>query len=123
MAGVDFDAEAHLENLAEENAVLQAENAALRLQTREQSVAFERDGDAIDPTSEEEAAWLHLKVEALKREHEALQNVLCLADELKALQRKNIVLIEAARQLSEENFSCRGPLGGFSGPDKARGKN
>jgi len=101
MEGCETDED--LERLIQENLALQAENEALRLETKEHAVTFQSDDEPVEPTPDSEAAWLQVQVEALRREGEALQNVLCLAEELQALQRTNIALREAEGQLREEN--------------------
>jgi hypothetical protein len=92
-----------LERLLQEHEALQAENEALRKETKDHAVAFESDEEAIEPSADEEAAWLQVRIEALRREREALQNLLSLADELQSLERTNVTLREATGQLEEEN--------------------
>lgn len=97
------DMEEDLEALLKENETLQAENEALKGEMAQNAVSFALEEETIDLTAEEEAVRLQVQVEALRREQEALQSVLRLGEELQGLERTNITLREATRQLAEEN--------------------
>jgi regulator of replication initiation timing len=92
--------DADLLALIEENEALQAENDALRLETADHGIFFDDDAEA---TEEQEAAWLCVKLEALKRERESLQDFLELSHELNDLQLLNTTLREVTTQLMNEN--------------------
>lgn len=81
------DLEDDLEHLIQMNRALQAENNALREDAGEDDIA----------------TWLEMRLEALRRERDALQSVLHIGEELKVLQRTNMIFHEVARQLSEDN--------------------
>lgn len=108
-----MDEDADLETLIKENEALQAENEALRREIGEHAVAFESNEEAIEPTGDEEATWLQARLEALKREREALENVLSLGEELQGLQRTNMLLREGTRHLEDENAMLRGEHAGL----------
>jgi len=86
--------------LIQENEALQAENEALRRETADHGVFFD---EASEATEEQEAAWLQVKIEALKRERESLQDFLELSHELNDLQLLNATLREVTNQLMGEN--------------------
>jgi hypothetical protein len=91
--------DADLLALIKENEALQAENEALRFETADHGIFFDEDAEA---TEEQEAAWLFVKLEALKRERESLQDFLELSHELNDLQLLNTTLREVTTQLQSE---------------------
>lgn len=101
------------DRLMKEHEALQAENDALKVEISQNAVSFDYDEEVVEfePTAEEEAAKLQAQIEALRREGEALQNVVYLGEELQGLQRTNITLREATKQLEKENSTLQATSG------------
>lgn len=104
-----LEADAELEALLRENASLQAENDALRKDTSEYGIAAD-DLPVGVPSSDAAAtsqAGQQARLDALRREREALLGVLRLGEELQELRQANCSLRDTARQLYAENASLR----------------
>lgn len=103
-------AEANLGSIAsleQENAALQLENAALRADAIAAGYVVDPDSLELLSAPAQKVDSPNARVDALRREHEALQTALILGQELMALREANSSLVEQSKILFQENVALQ----------------